>query len=201
MAQNDSPFRDNKTEIIKGKKYTGSLDRFAFCLLNAKKDTLLYLPEEYFTFDFRDFNKDGYKDVFLDLGGNTPERFDLLLFVPSMNRFKQILNFRDFPAPESISGTKYYYSYHKSGCADMHWDSDLFYIENFRATKIGNISGRQCDTKVEKMGVFVYKVKGDKKILFKKFPATITGKYKKGKWGFIKGFWNGNYRLFKREGK
>gem|GEM_PF-5245252 len=34
------------------------------------------------------------------------------------------------PPPQRINGTHYFYSYHKSGCADMDWDSDLFYIHN-----------------------------------------------------------------------
>jgi hypothetical protein len=95
---------------------------------------------------FSDFNNDGYLDIFMDAGGNTPEVYDLLLYDPSTKNFKKVQNFRLFPAPTHISGTKMYYSYHKNGCADMDWVSDLFYVNHFRAEIIGKIHGSGCVT-------------------------------------------------------
>jgi hypothetical protein len=132
----------------------------------------------------------------LDKGGNTPERFDLLLYVPATKSFRQIKNFENFPAPEKINGTKYYYSYHKSGCADANWDSDLFYINNFKAIRIGNISGRQCENSGIKDGLYINKFRNEKKILFKTFNIDTINKYKDYKWGFIKEYWVKNYKLF-----
>ena len=84
-----------------------------FQLLNSKNEIYLRHSGDYFTWQFKDFNKDGYNDIYLDRGGNTPERFDLLVYVPTTKSFRQIKDFENFPAPENISGTKYFYSYHK----------------------------------------------------------------------------------------
>ena len=79
----------------------------------------------------------------------------------------------------------------------MNWDSDLFYIDNFKAIRIGNIAGRQCDNRDgEKDAVYIHKVYGDKEKLFKTLPIDTIGKYKDFKWGFIKEYWTKNYKLF-----
>jgi len=145
------------TTIIQSTKYTGLLNSKGFFLLNSKLDTVLKHGGDYFDFIFRDFNKDGFKDIFLDHGGNTPDRYSLLVYLPSSKRFKEIKDFEHFPAPEHINGTNYYYSYHKSGCADMNWDSDLFYINNFTAIRIGNISGRECNNSGIKDAIYIQK--------------------------------------------
>ena len=184
---------DVRTSIIHGKKYKGFLDETGFHLLNQKNETILNIKGSFFSLDFRDFNKDGYKDIFLDPGGNTPECFDLFLFVPPTGKFKQVKDFGFFPAPEQINKTKYYYSYHKNGCADLAWVSDLFYIKNFVAIRIGSISGDGCGVKD---GINIYKVKAGEKILFKTLPINTIKKYKEYKWGFIREYWNNNFRAF-----
>ena len=151
---------------------------------------------DYFTWKFKDFNKDGYKDIYLDKGGNTPEWFDLFLYEPKTRSFRQIKGFEHFPAPENIGGTKFYYSYHKSGCADMNWDSDLFYIKNYTAIKIGNISGRECQDNGIKDGLYISKLSGEKKLPYKTLPIDTVHKFKDEKWGFIKKYWTENYKLF-----
>jgi hypothetical protein len=117
--------------------------------------------------------------------------------MPAFRKFREVENFRDFPAPVQIQGTKFYYSYHKSGCADMNWDSDLFYIENFKAIRIGNIAGRQCGNRDgEKEAVYIYKVRGGNEKLFKKFPIDIIANFKDYKWGFIREYGAKNYKKF-----
>lgn len=122
---------------------------------------------------------------------------DLFPYVPITGKFREANNFRDFPAPEQIKGTKFYYSYHKSGCTDLNWDSDLFYIENFKANRIGNIAGRQCDDRDGvKDAVYIHKFRSGKETLFKTLPIDTIWKYKDFKWGFINEYWTKNYNLF-----
>ena len=200
-AQKNEPSPDDttsysvKTDTIKGKKYIGFLSQSGFYLLDIQNKTVVFQRGDYFTWELKDFDRDGNKDIFLDKGGNTPERYDLLVFV-SANYYRKIDGFDLFPAPIQIKGTKYFYSYHKSGCADMNWDSDLFYIQGFRAIRIGNISGRACENSGLKDGVYINRVRREKKALVKTLPVGTLAKYKDYKWGFIEDYWTKNYKLF-----
>lgn len=185
------------TATVAGKKYIGFFNEQTYYLLNAKGDTVLKKSDYYFDAEFKDFNKDGHQDIILHYSSNAPMVLDLFLYDATTGRFREVKDFRDFPAPEHIKGTKFYYSYHKSGCADMNWDSDLFYIKNYKAIRIGNIAGRQCNNRDGvKDAVYIYKVLGDKEKLFKTLPIDTIWKYKDFKWGFIKEYWPKNYKLF-----
>jgi len=183
---------------IGGKKYLGFINSGIFHLLNSKGDTILKRASYYYDFEFHDFNKDGHLDILLFYANNTPSEAELFEYLPSTGKFKEVENFGDFPAPEPIKGTKFYYSYHHSGCADMDWDSDLFYIENFKAIRIGNISGRQCGGRYEKDAIYIHKVYNHKEKLFKTLPIETISRYKDYKWGFIRDYWTKNYKLFVR---
>ena len=78
----------------------------------------------------------------------------------------------------------------------MNWDSDLFYLQGFKAIRIGNISGRQCENSAVKDGVYINKVRGEKKTLVKTLPVDTLAKYKDYKWGFIENYWIKNYKQF-----
>ncbi len=184
------------TAKIQGKKFTAFLTKPGFSLFNDKNDILINIQDDYFDLKFKDFNKDGYLDIYLDKGSNMPEWFDLFLYVPSIKRFRQIDGFNKFPDPQLINSTKYFYSYHRNGCADAYWVSDLFYIKDYKAIKLGSIYGQGCDKKDSEYGVYIYKVANEKKTLLKIFPIEIIDKYKENKWGFIKEYWKKNYRKF-----
>lgn len=185
------------TETIAAKKYIGFLNNQTYYLLNEKGDTVLKKSDYYFDAEFKDFNKDGHQDIILHYSSNASMVLDLFLYIPTIGKFREVKNFRDFPAPEQLKGTNFYYSYHKSGCADMNWDSDLFKIENSKAIRIGNIAGRQCDNRDGiKDAVYIHKVRNDKEKLFKTLPIDTIWKYKNFKWGFIKEYWTKNYKLF-----
>ncbi len=79
----------------------------------------------------------------------------------------------------------------------MNWDSDLFYIQDFKAVKVANISGIGCSDKVgKKDGIYVSKLRGDKKRLMQTLPISTIERFKDYKWGFIKEYWTKNYRKF-----
>lgn len=156
---------------------------------------MIFQQGEYFNWELKDFDGDGNKDIFLDKGGNTPEWYDLLLFV-SHNQYRLIEDFDKFPSPLPVTGTRYYYSYHKSGCADRNWDSDLFYIQSYKAVRIGNISGNECNNSGIKDGVYINKIKGEKKTLIKTFAVSILANFKNHKWDFIEHYWTTNFTQF-----
>ena len=183
------------TETVKGKKYVGFLTDRGFFLTDSKKQVIVFQPGDYFTWEFKDLDGDGREDIFLDLGGNTPERYDLLLGISAEN-YRKIEGFDLFPAPIPINGTKYYYSYHKSGCADMNWGSDLFFLRNFKAVRIGSIAGYQCEDSGIKDGLYIYKYTGTSKKLQQTLQIQTLKKYKDFKWGFIAEFWTRNWKRF-----
>jgi hypothetical protein len=125
---------------------------------------------------------------------NVPERCDLFLYDKKTKQFVKIKNFREYPDPKRIPKTTCYYSYHRSGCADMDWDSDLFKIVDFKIVKIGNIAGRTCDD-IDN-GIFIYRLSNHKKTLVKKFTINVINSYNDTKWGFIAGYWKNNYQKF-----
>jgi hypothetical protein len=192
-----SSFTANAQQIdsvmIKGRLYIGKMDTSGFFLLDQNADTILNLHlGDFFSFKFQDFNKDGYQDILFEWPGNTPERYTLYEFVPETNKFRKVIHFSDFPVALSIKGTKYYYSYESSGCADDSWESRLFYIHNHIAIKLGHIHGDGCGIQD---GIYIYRCKADKEYLIKTMPLNTLNNYS-DKWEFIKAYWNKNYKKF-----
>jgi hypothetical protein len=139
-----------------------------------------------------DYDKDGFKDIHLNTMGNNDSQ-ELYLYSPRTQKFKFIENFIQFPSAKAIY-KNYYYSYHRSGCADDFWTSDLFKIEDFKAIKIGSIAGNECQ---DPKGIDIYKIKNGEKILFEKRSIKDLNKFKDVKWGFIKRYWKKNWEKFK----
>ncbi|WP_010576615.1 hypothetical protein [Leptospira alexanderi] len=78
---------------IKGENYIVRLDDSGFSVLNSKRNRILSLPlkdsEGIKTFEFKDFNNDGYEDIFLgwsNLFVNDLRSLDL--FIPSSGKFR-----------------------------------------------------------------------------------------------------------------
>jgi hypothetical protein len=116
-----------------------------------------------------------------------------VLFDEPSNTFRLVEDFQSYPAPKKIKGSRYYYSYHRSGCADSNWDSDLFYIENFKIIRIANIRGIGCEGE-GKNGIFIFKLKRGKKELVKEIVRKPG--YYDDKWAFIDEYWKGQYQYF-----
>lgn len=167
--------------------------------LNNKNDTVFKL-NELGSGEFLDFNKDGFKDIYIGYMTNVPGIYDVALFDTLTNTFKIVENFSSYPASQKLKNTNLYFSYHRSGCADSNWDSDLFIIKDYKTYKIGNISGRGCEND-EKNGIYIYKTISNKEKLIRSFSITVIEKYKKYKWGFIEDYWSKNYKLFIDEKK
>jgi len=121
---------------------------------------------------------------------------DLILYDKKSKNFKAVENFRDYPEPTKIADTKYYYSYHRSGCADRNWDSDLFFIEDFKTYKLGTISGRECEGSAEKEGLYIFIIKENKETLLETKDINEIHKFQNDKWDFINDYWIKNYKRF-----
>ncbi len=148
-------------------------------------------------FSFEDVNGDSFMDIVI----NDPMSMyvamkQLLLYDSRRKCFVEIVDYAYFPDPTRINKTQYYYSYHRSGCADMNWDSDLFIFRNDSAISIGRISGRECVYNDLADGIYIYKMNGDSSTLYKTKPIEILQNYKDYKWGFITEYWNQNYWRF-----
>jgi hypothetical protein len=126
----------------------------------------------------------------------------LYLFDKVNNVFKYVEGFERFPASQQLkTNPKYYFSYHRAGCADLNWVSDLFYIQNFKTIHIGHIYGKGCDAdlKEEPQVIEVYKISdnnSDNEKLFEKLPYQRNVPEFGDKWDFIKRYWQKNYSKF-----
>ena len=203
--QIDSAVRRAISTKIAGRQYSAVLDTDGSIRIDKDghhfvqqiKNSVLE-GEGIYDIKFIDVDGDGCKDVVVLHNSNVDDRRDLFLFDKRQGRFRQVKNFSDYPEPIEIEGTHLYYSYHRSGCADYDWDSDLFKIVNFKIVKVGNISGQGCDDD-ESHGIFIYKTVNGSAKLVKKFPMSKVGNYANGKWGFIADYWKHNYKEFVSE--
>jgi hypothetical protein len=150
---------------------------------------------------FPDFDRDGNKDIILTYMGNNFTYY-LYLFDKTNNIFKIVDGFERFPeAIQLKTNPKYYYSYHRAGCADMNWVSDLFYIDNFRSIHIGHIYGKGCDFEVKEnpQVIEIYKITDNREEngkLIEKLPYLKSISDFGDKCKFIEKYWNKNYEKF-----
>jgi len=147
-------------------------------------------PSEYI---YKDFNEDGFLDIELHFMTNVPDVNEILIFNPELKKFIEIENFSSFPASIKIENTNYYYSYHRSGCANSNWDSDLYFFKENKAVRIGNIHAIECVNDDDK-GIYIYKVNGENEKQLKLI--SIKKKGFDNKWEFIEKYWTENYTKF-----
>lgn len=189
-----------KTIKIQGKSFTGRLDASGFSVVNSKGAKILSLPPEETefvrSFRFEDFNRDGYKDIFLEDSQMGIGSEILYLFVPSAGKFREITNFFNFPNSIHIEGSKYFYSFSSLGCLGKDWISDLFIIKNNTAIQITRIEGEGC---VIENGVHIYESssqKSNSKKFIQFLPSNTFERYKDGELGFLKQYWTKNYKKY-----
>lgn len=156
-------------------------------------DTLI--EKDYYPVDvnFIDFNEDGYTDIYLIFLSNTPRLNDLFLFDNQLKCFKKVEGFSKFPDAQRL-GKGFYYSYHRSGCADLNWDSDLFYIQDYKAIKVANIHAIGCEDDPKK-GIYIYDLTSSTPTIIDFVKLTVI---KGNKWNFIRKYWKKNKKKFHR---
>src|SRR5579859_906252 len=194
-AKDSSIVRSDSTLIL-GEKFKAVFKTDGnLYVLDSRGDTISKERDLYHQFEFDDFNGDSLDDIRVHYATNLPTE-DLLIFDSTGKIFRKVLDFSKYPEPKPVLGTNYYYSYHRSGCADANWDSDLFFIKNFKAIQIGNIAGRQCQNRDERDGIYISEISGDKSKLIATLPIDTIERWEGNKWGFIKAYWTKNYRRF-----
>ncbi len=193
----DSTVIASDTATVEGIPYKAVFKTDGDLYILDPGDSVIFDSKDYCAhFEFTDFDGDGNKDIRIYYVSNIPDIQGLILYDTINHTFEPVIGFNNYPDPQPIKGTKFYYSYHRSGCADMNWDSDLFFIEDFKVVKIGNIAGRECENGDEKNGIYIYKVDGENRSLYKMLPVNTINDYKDTKWGFIREFWTENYQEF-----
>ena len=195
-AITDSTILNADSSMIDGRKYKAIYKTDEFFYIIDSQDKIVFKRKDYYKFyEFSDFDNDGNNDILFSYLGNVP-RMDLILYDKKSKNFKAVENFRDYPEPTKIADTKYYYSYHRSGCADRNWDSDLFFIEDFKTYKLGTISGRECEGSAEKEGLYIFIIKENKETLLETKDINEIHKFQNDKWDFINDYWIKNYKRF-----
>lgn len=185
IANNDISSIDRAK--VNGKSYTAICEnQEKVSILNSKNKNIFTKNVDCTFIKFEDFNKDGYKDLTI----NTTTTQNLMMYNSKIKKFQFIEKFFNFPNATYIDKTNRYYSYHRSGCADMLWDSDLFYIEDNKAIQLGNIHGDECGLNTISI------TKNDKQKDIKVISTKILDGYKDGKFGFIDNYWKEHYQEF-----
>jgi hypothetical protein len=150
--------------------------------------------------EFPDFNSDGYLDIKLTYLGNSGINF-LYLFDQTSSIFKNVKGFDDYPeATQLKANPEFYYSYHKAGCADMNWISDLFRIENFKTIKLGQIHGQGCEAEEAPQMIEIFKMQQlgqEKRELVEKHSYIEMIPDHIDKWAFIEKYWSNKHNMFK----
>jgi hypothetical protein len=191
VFKRDTLINDNQKFIVKHFR-DDNLD-FSLLILNDKFDTIYKHFDYIDEYEILDFNEDGFKDLRLDYITNTPDVVDIVLFDSNSKRFEIVKDLGYYPSPFKIKNSNYYYSYHRAGCADLNWESDLFYIKDYRCIKIGNISGRGCGYE-KRNGIFINKIVGKKTVEIN-WIKRDSGYYE-DKWEFIENYWTKNHLKF-----
>lgn len=194
-AEVDSTILNADTTTILGEKYLAVFrtDGFLY-IIKSNHDTIQKEPDLFKQFEFTDFNQDGNSDLLISYISNIAAK-DLFLFDSERHYFKKVKDFAMYPEAIPVKGTHFYYSYHRMGCADSNWDSDLFYIYDFKTHRIAHLEGRQCEG--EQQGIFASKVSDDSIKLMEMLPMELIDTYANRKAGLLEQYWAANHSKFK----
>lgn len=190
----DSTFQSNGMEF---RVQQIQFEKYLSLLKVNKKNTVILSDTLDFITDLQliDFNRDNAIDIRISYTGNV-DRQSLYLFNQLIGKFQKVIDFERFPHAKEVKGQDkgFYYSYHRSGCADNYWTSDLFKIIDYKVIHMGQIFGEGCEAPMQ---VKVYKVGPNKKHLIETLPYKLVEDSKDFKWGFIENYWSVNYSRFK----
>mgnify|MGYP006194235081 FL=1 len=169
-------------------------ERMDLFILNSKRDTI-YIHDGFASngFEFEDFDKNGVLDIRLNHITNVGGISELIFYDKNNKKFKPVKDFENYPSPIKIKSSEYYYSYERAGCADYNWESNLFYISDYKCVKIGNIIGKGCGYE-KRNGIFINKIINDKEVEIKWIKRDEG--YYEDKWEFIENYWTRNYLKF-----
>lgn len=167
-------------------------------VVSNSRQVILKQPGLGSDFLFVDFNDDGMKDIVVNYKSDVPDAKALLLFDYKTENFRLVTNFDQYPEPVPITGTPFYYSYSRTGCADFDWRSELFYIKDYEAFKSGYMVVNQCPNSQEANGIYITRLIHGEAQLLETLPVSEFNKYPEGKWDFLQSYWTKNYKKFRK---
>ncbi len=181
-------------DFIVFQSYPGRDTSCNLTIIDSKKDTV-YQHRNYATngFELEDFDRDGIMDIRMFQLSNIEGISELIMYYKTSKTFQEIRNFKDFANPKKIEHSEFWYSYQRTGCADVNWESKLFKMKNFKAIAVGEIDGIFCEHEPKK-GIFIYKISGPQKIQIhseNKWPEQFQDR-----WEYLEDYWTKNYRKF-----
>lgn len=146
---------------------------------------------------FTDINNDKIPELLIVHGGNN-FAYELYMIDPNTKTYQLIDQFDLYPEAKQLDTDKNcYYSYHRAGCADMVWISDLFKIVNNKTVLLARIEGECCGSESGQQDrIVVLKKYPDKFVETDSFICSIIEKYDDTKWGFIKDYWTKNIKKY-----
>ncbi|TKG97247.1 hypothetical protein EYV94_02110 [Puteibacter caeruleilacunae] len=136
-------------------------------------------------FQFIDKNRDGYRDLYITLGGNRAIDF-LYVYEPEKDKLREVYGMDKFPGSEEILDSGFLYTYVSLGCGDSYWESKLIKIEDFKVKEYGSIYGNGCEENESDRYILI-KDSNDHVDTLKYF-ETLK-KYTNGKFDMIKSYW------------
>lgn len=167
-------------------------------LITLSGDTIIKDAGYYFKLKFLDINGDGYKDIRAFVFGDTPNQCENYLYDKQSKKFKLVEDC-DMDI-QLIKGTQYYYSYNRSGCGDMNWESYLSKIKNYKLVSLGYMYGEGCITlSRDPRTITITKLQSPEKGKNRHIAKLSYSKHipRLGdKWFFIRNYWTNNYRIF-----
>ena len=167
-------------------------------VVSNTRQVILKQPGLGSNFLFADFNDDGMKDLVVNYKSDVPDAKALLLFDYKTQNFRLVEDFDQYPEPVLVTGTPFYYSYTRTGCADFDWRSELFYIKDYRAYKTGYMVVNQCPNSQDANGIYITRLIHGEPQLLEKLPVSEFNKYPEGKWGFLSAYWEKNHKKFRK---
>ena len=150
--------------------------------------------------ELTNFDSDQFPDLMVCYLGNNPF-YILYIFDSNTQKFRKIADYHNFPDSKQLTTEpNFYFSYHRAGCADLNWVSDLFKLENFRIHHLGHIYGQGCDADIEhepqQIEIFDVTLAGENKLRETLNYLPNINEHS-DKWEFIKKYWNEYAKKFK----
>lgn len=181
--------------IVDGQLYSAFYtNKDEFCLLNAKGKTVFQSHGLTENFLFEDFNRDGFKDIKVKQLSVMGDMFDLILYDKNDSSFHRVDGFSDYTNSRRIGNTKYLYSFMSPNWTREDWFSCLYYVENFKTIKIGEIERWAGEDSVKMKGIYIRISKSDRDSLINKLPLAAIPE--DGDYSFISQYWKRNYKKF-----
>lgn len=213
FKQKEKELKENKENIVEienvvykkdtikinGEYYIQILEDEDFrCQTTMNGDTVIKSEIFYHDAIIYDINGDGYEDIEVRINTNVGGVSDTYFYDAENKQFR-IVEGCEFDLRLIKGTTSYFYNYHRAGCADLAWESDLCKVQNFKLTRVARTYGNGC-TFEKSYEIKIFKVKSngneEEEILIETLPYKKNISKNDKKWVFIEKYWNKNYQKF-----